>query len=144
VGQDSGSCQLLHTWSPAPVTTLFPLCLAAVIRKLNRNHVLDIIFWESFFCCFCEETIIHQHCSHICKTKNTHTFCEKNHTYFHFPSLFSSSSSSCEKRLDSSKSVAVFQVCSKPESKVHITSNQAATLLLVEYLSSLNSDSCTT
>ncbi len=54
--------------------------LAAVIRKLNRNHVLDIVFWESFFCCFCEETVIHQHCSHICKTQNTHTLCGKKHT----------------------------------------------------------------
>ncbi len=88
--------------------------LAAVIKKLNRNHVLDIVFWESFFCCFCEETIIHQHCSHICKTQNTHTFCEKKHTYFHFPSLFSSSSSSCEKRLDSSKS---YSKCTSPAIK---------------------------
>ncbi len=71
VGQDSVICQLPHTWSPVPVTTLFPLCLPSATLPFSEVCTYSLQF---FLFCFgslvvgrgrskesCEQFLISQH-----------------------------------------------------------------------------------
>ncbi len=71
MGQDSVICQLPHTWSPVPVTTLFPLCLPSATLPFSEVCTYSL---QLFLFCFsslvvgrgrskesCEQFLISQH-----------------------------------------------------------------------------------